>query len=686
MTTEIYTGQWTDWSRGRVLGATLTLSSRDGAILVAFLAFFVTIVGTRTWIIVSFVAHQIMAKDSPHDGLHYQRQHILRNESAAGATWLFLQQSWYWRKTIPKVWQRTLPWALGAALFVGLFAAASILSGFITDGASEYRLLMSDDCGLQEPRDIEALQVLKAFENQQAATYTRQCYDNDAPSGSCNDLPIRTLEWTNGTRTCPFDPTICLPDVRPFHMKTKELNSHHDFGINEPPENRVGYRRETLCTPLVTAHQNVNVSFMERIPAVRNSTDESVTWVYLYGRRQGSQGRLTTPYTHAYNSENFNGDMAYSVWALRHIPSSASSWVPIDALKPNVPADTTIMFIVPNSIKHIDPNNDPIFGANITWDQPGQIQRMYRPDRAVSPIACIDLHQICNLDPKAYKCNTPQSGRTVGDREGLAGLNLNPIQYATAMRLAWLTKFQSFYDVTFTRTNGFLRAQDRVNGIAQHRLPDDQWKIEMGALFSDSLSLMQHQVMRYPTGPARPGNITMLKLWIPDDILERSITDPDPSPFDLATNKAFETMCHTQKVKFTNGTLNFSVLGLGLLLGIGLLLIIVSYIVQPIVASRQKKSPTGAVKAGHWDRDDALQVLRRLLEAMGAGDWEGVMAEFPRTRTACKFEYEPVTREQETTPTETTPTQVSGEETSQMAMASPGIRRKPVAVVSEAGV
>ncbi|KAK0614802.1 hypothetical protein DIS24_g11914 [Lasiodiplodia hormozganensis] len=42
---DVYCGVWTNWSRGKVLGATLTLSREDGNLLIAFLAFFVTAVG-----------------------------------------------------------------------------------------------------------------------------------------------------------------------------------------------------------------------------------------------------------------------------------------------------------------------------------------------------------------------------------------------------------------------------------------------------------------------------------------------------------------------------------------------------------------------------------------------------------------------------------------------------------------
>lgn len=166
MTSQIYLGVWTDWTRSRVLGATLTLSARDGALLLTSLAFFVTIVGARGWRLVGFSAHQAMAADGDHDGLYYQRQHILRNAATpADAAWVFLQQAWYWRRTVRTAWLRTLPWAAFAAMYLALFAAASILSSWISEAATEYRLLAPTSCGLFVPNDEEALQVLRASEN-----------------------------------------------------------------------------------------------------------------------------------------------------------------------------------------------------------------------------------------------------------------------------------------------------------------------------------------------------------------------------------------------------------------------------------------------------------------------------------------------------------------------------------------
>lgn len=42
----VYLGLWTNWSRGSVLGETLTISRKDGDLLIALTVFFVTLVGS----------------------------------------------------------------------------------------------------------------------------------------------------------------------------------------------------------------------------------------------------------------------------------------------------------------------------------------------------------------------------------------------------------------------------------------------------------------------------------------------------------------------------------------------------------------------------------------------------------------------------------------------------------------
>lgn len=56
-------GTWINWSRGRVMGATLTLNRVDGNLLIAFTAVFVGIVTERIWriacVLVSYLSKEL---------------------------------------------------------------------------------------------------------------------------------------------------------------------------------------------------------------------------------------------------------------------------------------------------------------------------------------------------------------------------------------------------------------------------------------------------------------------------------------------------------------------------------------------------------------------------------------------------------------------------------------------------
>jgi hypothetical protein len=89
---KIYLGIWTNWSRGSVLGQTLTVTRRNGDLLIAFTAFFIAFVGSRFWRIVSLALHRSYSTAQPSSAAHHQRQIILRNTDSADAGLLKLIQ------------------------------------------------------------------------------------------------------------------------------------------------------------------------------------------------------------------------------------------------------------------------------------------------------------------------------------------------------------------------------------------------------------------------------------------------------------------------------------------------------------------------------------------------------------------------------------------------------------------
>jgi hypothetical protein len=95
----VYTSIWTNWTYGKVMGATLTLGGSDTNLLIAFVAIFLSVTTTRLWAIISFAIYTYLATPDARDALHHQRQALLRNNSGpAGTTWVLVQLLWRWRR------------------------------------------------------------------------------------------------------------------------------------------------------------------------------------------------------------------------------------------------------------------------------------------------------------------------------------------------------------------------------------------------------------------------------------------------------------------------------------------------------------------------------------------------------------------------------------------------------------
>ena len=123
---DVYTGIWINRSHSTINGATLTLDRRSGAFLIAFLALFVGAAGRNFWKIVRFILHLSFSAESNLDGLHYQRQAILRNAAIAhDAVVDLLFARFAWRKTGKHVDRRSLP----VALLAFCVAASFVVSG-----------------------------------------------------------------------------------------------------------------------------------------------------------------------------------------------------------------------------------------------------------------------------------------------------------------------------------------------------------------------------------------------------------------------------------------------------------------------------------------------------------------------------------------------------------------------------
>ncbi len=123
----VYIGVWTNWSYGQVFGSTLTLTRENGVLLIAFVSFFVTIIGTHIWRIASFFIHWAYSTQYPTDALHRQRQVILRGSASPISSLLAISQlAWASRQAARRPYLRLLPIGLTAVLVGCALALTSV--------------------------------------------------------------------------------------------------------------------------------------------------------------------------------------------------------------------------------------------------------------------------------------------------------------------------------------------------------------------------------------------------------------------------------------------------------------------------------------------------------------------------------------------------------------------------------
>lgn len=257
----VYTGIWTNWSKGRILGATLTLRQREAGLLAAFLAIYVTATGGQFWKILCYLLHQTRAGGwgSSENNLHRRMQVILRNSAgAASALWEFIFLP-FQRHSRDQIQKKTLFMHCAFYIFLAFanlsaFSAASIFTSQVTKMPGNKTMLYSENCGYArypsraDPSFGKFLRTMKLA--QDAAGYARACYDSTDNLLQCNSYPQKQIDYRMETNaSCPFNAARCLNNLA-VSFDTGLIDSNEVFGINVPLQDRIAYRRKTTCAPL----------------------------------------------------------------------------------------------------------------------------------------------------------------------------------------------------------------------------------------------------------------------------------------------------------------------------------------------------------------------------------------------------------------------------------------------------
>lgn len=132
---DIYLGFWINRSSDIVHGATLTLDRNRGGLLIAFLALFVSTSGRSFWKLLRVLLHFLYSSERSSDGVHIQRQAILKNTPIAlDAAFELTFVAKAWRRRGTNLLRRILFPVILALLVAVSFILAGMLSGFVERG------------------------------------------------------------------------------------------------------------------------------------------------------------------------------------------------------------------------------------------------------------------------------------------------------------------------------------------------------------------------------------------------------------------------------------------------------------------------------------------------------------------------------------------------------------------------
>lgn len=310
---DVYLGVWTNWAHGRIRGATLTLSRRNGGLLTAFLALFVTFVGTRFWRIGCFFIHRYFSSKDARDALCHQQQAILKNAAnSTSGLWTLLCACWAWRRNGLAPYRRLLPSIFFAILISMAFAVATIFSSEITTSMGQDVLLKGSNCGslmiygLSGYDDFVKIRPYLSQRTALSVAYVQRCYNNNANSRDCSLFHKPRLPWTaDRNATCPFpsERGICLSNSRNLHLDSGYIDSDHDLGINSPPGTKFLYRSVADCAPLKTTGYTRYSTVVPSADELASGQINRTVAQYFYGGYGGIDARHNLSYQYTVESQ-----------------------------------------------------------------------------------------------------------------------------------------------------------------------------------------------------------------------------------------------------------------------------------------------------------------------------------------------------------------------------------------------
>ncbi|KAJ9151962.1 Cytochrome p450 protein [Pleurostoma richardsiae] len=476
-------------------------------------------------------------------------------------------------------------------------------------------LLSGKDCAIPDwdkyvtfPAEAR-LNVFNPLVTQQissASNYAQQCYVNDGPKVlGCNTFPkakLPTAVVTNAS--CPF--SICKNNNSNLLLDTGYLDSHDHLGLNASPDQRFqvrSYTRYYYGPPPV-------YSSSERNHTYEYGNDDEAEYVF-----QNATGPFADYSLRPVIAEFRNGSMI----------EGGSLFAPIPELR-REDADTCLFFLSAGKVTFSKEVHDPWYSATRVIGRAGFAKsptdpsivwaNVYMQDEPGSPLACSFQREICN---PSFTGGSRCTGLSTRADARLRGEQLFP-DPRDLRRMLW-----GYFSMTgtFSSTRSIIatlgsQALLSRTGLAEGRqgpLPDNQWQLDVQFWHSVQLASIQAAMVNAALGP-------------PNEEVKQFFRGP--------ATKEETQLCHNQKVLST-AYVSFSIFGLCFTLALGSLVVIASYVLDPIMACLRRRYGMKQYEQLEWATNEVFQIQRLAHEEIGIGTWERATREVPVTQPGEKL-------------------------------------------------
>lgn len=621
----VHQGFWTDWSKGAVLGLTLTLDSIGSSILASSLTLFITICGIQLWTIVRYIIHQrgtVSFGIAPTPHLERQ-QRILRNATSAPSTArLMLELAWTCRKSNGKRAVRAYMIGTAAIIYTLAFSVAvifssQVISATVVHGNSAVLLKNKTMCGpanqsylehtaARNAASVADFNIVASHQNKSAIEarlslqYAQECYRSPAKptdtTSSCFTLKQPTLKWnTTNTLDCPFSDELCSRDSGSVVLDTGYIETHTHLGLNARPGERLRYRRVTKCTILndtlyLQGSNDANTSTFTTEPKSEityvnygNNFNRKTQWTYSYSDFASFYSNFTSelmmPYQLAVQVAYGPAQPAYSTSDFHPIPEFRMQ---------QQNADLNLLFLSFTG-EYVEAVDDPWFSAHVEhrYSTGAAFSRKrFARDQPISTMACLERHSLCT----DHGVCTPLLGFDQFQNDADFATELTPRQRVLLDRMLWAIDWSRLQWIVRLLPKTTMPLSVTARGVAgnsgamvSQTVSADQWKAEVEFWHAIAMAQFQRLILQWATG----------QVFAP--------RAPGIEPLLPATNPSDAWFCNTLVI-YSPTHRSFSVLALILVVSLGTLIMVTSGFLERLSALIRKHFTTSD-SSKSWSRD-----------------------------------------------------------------------------------